>query len=90
MSKEIKKLADEISFRLLATRKHPDMDWLTQKLKDFKMSKSKMDPSWLGGVCSYLGYKTIIPTWIWRLIFIFTPGSGLWYILLLLIIRDDR
>ena len=27
-----KKLADEISFRLLATRKHEDYDWLIKKL----------------------------------------------------------
>ena len=33
---EIKKLADEISFRLLATNKHPDYDWLVGRLKDAK------------------------------------------------------
>jgi len=32
----IKKLADEISFRLLATRKHPDYDWLVERLKNKK------------------------------------------------------
>tara|TARA_B110000908_G_C10255781_1_gene455356 strand:- start:1735 stop:1998 length:264 start_codon:yes stop_codon:yes gene_type:complete len=29
----IEKLTDEISFRLLATRKHPDYKWLKDKLK---------------------------------------------------------
>ena len=33
---EIKKLADEISFRLLATNKHADYDWLVGRLKDAK------------------------------------------------------
>ena len=33
IKKHIKKLADEISFRLLATNKHPDYDWLVAKLK---------------------------------------------------------
>jgi hypothetical protein len=28
------KLADEISFRLLATRKHPDYNWLVEKLNN--------------------------------------------------------
>ena len=33
MNKEkINKLAEEISFRLLATRKHEDFDWLVKKL----------------------------------------------------------
>ena len=31
---EAHKLADEISFRLLATREHPDYDWLKEKLKN--------------------------------------------------------
>jgi|TARA_R110001592_G_scaffold182774_2_gene426156 hypothetical protein len=30
--KNANKLADEISFRLLATKKHPDYDWLTERL----------------------------------------------------------
>ena len=30
--KKINKLAEEISFRLLATRKHEDFDWLVKKL----------------------------------------------------------
>jgi hypothetical protein len=32
-------LADEISFRLLATRSHPDYEWLKDKLKDIYSSK---------------------------------------------------
>ena len=30
--KNANKLADEISFRLLATKKHPDYDWLAERL----------------------------------------------------------
>ena len=41
MSKEIKKLTDVISFRLLATRKHPDYDWLEETLKEFKEEDKK-------------------------------------------------
>ena len=33
---EIKKLADEISFRLLATNKHADYQWLCSRLKEAK------------------------------------------------------
>ena len=33
MDKEIKKIADEISFRLLATKDHPDYEWLVSLLK---------------------------------------------------------
>lgn len=36
MSEEIKQLADEISFRLMATNKHPDHEWLIEQLKIFK------------------------------------------------------
>ncbi len=36
ISHEIKKcdLAEEISFRLLATKDHPDYEWLKEKLKN--------------------------------------------------------
>ena len=36
---EIKKLADEISFRLMATNKHPDYMWLVDRLKKLLQSK---------------------------------------------------
>jgi len=32
-NKEIEKIADEISFRLLATRNHADYEWLYSKLE---------------------------------------------------------
>jgi hypothetical protein len=32
MNEEIKQLAEEISFRLLATRKHPEHEWLIKRL----------------------------------------------------------
>ena len=31
---EAEKLADEISFRLLATKNHPDYEWLKERLKE--------------------------------------------------------
>tara|TARA_R100001440_G_scaffold11806_1_gene20938 strand:- start:359 stop:478 length:120 start_codon:yes stop_codon:yes gene_type:complete len=36
---EVEKLADEISFRLLATKDHPDYKWLLNKLKDYVKDK---------------------------------------------------
>ena len=35
MDKKIKKLADDISFRLLATRNHPEYKWLKKRLKQW-------------------------------------------------------
>lgn len=32
---DVKKLVDEISFRLLATKKHPNHQWLVNRLKEF-------------------------------------------------------
>ena len=34
MNKSIDKIAEEISFKLLATRNHPDHEWLKEKLKE--------------------------------------------------------
>ena len=36
MDKNVEKLADEISFRLLATKNHPDYKWLKEVLKKWK------------------------------------------------------
>ena len=33
MDKEIEKIAEEISFRLLATKDNPEYEWLKEKLK---------------------------------------------------------
>ena len=33
---DIKKLADKISFKLLATKKHPNHQWLVDLLKQIK------------------------------------------------------
>ena len=33
--KDIKKLAEEISFRLLATKAHVDFEWLVETLKQY-------------------------------------------------------
>jgi len=42
MSNKAKKLAEEISFRLLATKKHADHKWLVKKLKSFYKLKKKI------------------------------------------------
>jgi hypothetical protein len=42
MNKELEKITDEISFRLLATRKHPDYEWLYNKLKEFRYEEVKL------------------------------------------------
>lgn len=34
VKKEITNLADEISFRLLATKNHPEYEWLVKKLEE--------------------------------------------------------
>ncbi len=34
VKKEITDLADEISFRLLATKNHPEYEWLVKKLEE--------------------------------------------------------
>jgi len=36
MEKEIEKIAEEISFKLLATKDHPEYEWLKEKLKLWK------------------------------------------------------
>ena len=44
--KDLKKYADEISFRLLATRNHEDYGWLLEilkKVRDNNVDKSKED-----------------------------------------------
>ena len=43
----MKKLADKISFGLLATRKHPDYDWLKDTLEKEVKPKSFLDNKWV-------------------------------------------
>ncbi len=44
----MKKLTDKISYRLLATRKHEDYDWLHDTLnKELKKPKSFLDNKWV-------------------------------------------
>ena len=57
MNKEIKKLADVISFRLLATRKHPDYNWLEETLKEFKEEDKKYKKQKMNK------FRKIINTW---------------------------
>ncbi len=45
MNEDIKHLADEISFRLLATKDHEDYDWLREKLFKFFHNDRTTTPS---------------------------------------------
>ena len=57
MNKEIEKIADVISFRLLATRKHPDYNWLEETLKEFKEEDKKYKKQKMNK------FRKIINTW---------------------------
>ena len=39
-----RKIAEEISFRLLATRNHIDFEWLVNKLTELKNEDTKKNP----------------------------------------------
>ena len=39
-----RKIAEEISFRLLATRNHIDFEWLVDKLTELKNEDTKKNP----------------------------------------------
>jgi|TARA_B110000483_G_scaffold128650_1_gene154303 hypothetical protein len=41
MNKELENIADEISFRLLATKKHKDYQWLYNTLESINKNKPK-------------------------------------------------
>ena len=41
MNKELENIADEISFRLLATKKHKDYQWLYNTLESMNKKKPK-------------------------------------------------
>jgi phage shock protein C len=62
-----------------------------QNLKS--LTKSSTD-SWIGGVCGGLGASTPIPSWMWRVAFLFTLlafGSGLLlYVVLWICLPSDR
>ena len=45
--KSIKELTDKISFRLLATRKHEDYDWLEDQMRQVVKPKSFLDNKWV-------------------------------------------
>ena len=57
MNKKIEKIADVISFRLLATRKHPDYNWLEETLKEFKEEDKKYKKQKMNK------FRKIINTW---------------------------
>jgi len=59
----IKKLADLISFRLLATRKHPDYDWLVEVLKDKKKEPNSFK-RFITFFLIWYSQQMAIPFWI--------------------------
>ena len=42
MDPQIEKTAEEISFKLLATKSHPDYEWLTEKLEELIKVKDRI------------------------------------------------
>ena len=57
-----------------------------------QLSRSQTD-CWLGGVCGGLGENTIIPSWLWRVLFCLTTliyGVGLFAYILLWIFMPPR
>ena len=42
MDLQIEKIAEEISFKLLATKSHPDYEWLTEKLEELTKVKDRI------------------------------------------------
>ena len=43
-NKDTRKIAEEISFRLLATKNHVDFEWLVNKLSELKNENTKKKP----------------------------------------------
>lgn len=43
-NKDTRKIAEEISFRLLATKDHVDFDWLVDKLSELKSEDTEKKP----------------------------------------------
>ena len=62
-----------------------------EKLKSARKSSSDR---WVGGVCGGLGAATPVPSWIWRVLFLFaalTLGVGLlFYVVLWICMPNDR
>tara|TARA_R110002167_G_scaffold99127_1_gene260205 strand:- start:89 stop:319 length:231 start_codon:yes stop_codon:yes gene_type:complete len=42
MDLQIEKIAEEISFKLLATKSHPDYEWLKEKLEELTKVKDRI------------------------------------------------
>ena len=59
----IKKLADRISFRLLATNNHPDYDWLVETLKDKKKEPNSFK-RFITFFLIWYSQQMAIPFWI--------------------------
>jgi hypothetical protein len=58
-----KKLAEEISFRLLATRNHPDYDWLVNRLKKKDKPKGSVKKFTIFFLIWY-SQQMAIPFWV--------------------------
>ena len=59
----IKKLADDISFRLLATKKHSDYDWLVTKL-DNKEKPNSSFKKFIKFFLIWYSQQMAIPFWV--------------------------
>ena len=60
--KSIKELTDKISFRLLATRKHEDYDWLEDQMRQVVKPKSFLDNKWVKVIFSLSIMLSAIPS----------------------------
>ena len=60
--KSIKELTDKISFRLLATRKHEDYDWLEDQMRQVVKPKSSLDNKWVKVIFSLSIMLSAIPS----------------------------
>lgn len=58
----IKELTDKISFRLLATRKHEDYDWLEDQMRQVVKPKSFLDNKWVKVIFSLSIMLSAIPS----------------------------
>ena len=63
--KSIKELTDKISFRLLATRKHEDYDWLEDQMRQVVKPKSFLDNKWVKVI--FVGILYLIESLLWTL-----------------------
>ena len=68
----IKELTDKISFRLLATRKHEDYDWLEDQMRQVVKPKSFLDNKWVKIIFSISIMGSAIPS-IYPRLYLWSP-----------------